>query len=64
MFGHVQDRDTSYIRQRILKMELPGNRKGERSQRRLMDVEKERVGVTGSTKERARWERMRDDPLW
>lgn len=59
----LQVRDNSYIRQRILKIELPGNRNRERSQRRLMNVEKERVGVTGGTKERARWERMRDDPL-
>lgn len=44
----MERRDSGYIRERMLNMELPGGRKRGRPQRRFMDVLKDmhRVGVT------------------
>lgn len=39
-FGHEERRDSGYIRERMLNMELPGGRKRGRLQRRFMDVVK------------------------
>ncbi|PME06485.1 hypothetical protein A8A06_13560 [Escherichia coli] len=61
-FGHVQRRDSGYIGQRMLKMELPGRRRRGRPQRRFMDVVKEdmqRVGVREEdARDRVRWRQM------
>ena len=40
-YGHVLRKDDGYIGKRMLRMELPGNRKRGRPKRRFMDVVKE-----------------------
>ncbi|KAL7841080.1 hypothetical protein SRHO_G00247710 [Serrasalmus rhombeus] len=61
-FGHVLRRNSGYIGQRMLEMELPGRRRRGRPQRRFMDVVKvdmEMVGVkVEEAVDRARWRQM------
>ena len=40
-YGHLQRKDDGYIGRRMLRMELPGNRKRGSSKRMFMDVVKE-----------------------
>lgn len=49
MFGHALKKDSGYVEQRVLKMELPGTRKIRRPRRRVMGVVKEEVKMRGVT---------------
>ena len=61
-FGHVQRRDSEYIGNRMLRLELPGKRPRGRPKRRFMDVVKEDMKVVGvreeDAKDRVRWRQM------
>ena len=52
-FGHVQRRDSEYIRRRMMRYELPGRRPQERPKRRFMDVMKEDMKLVGIREEDA-----------
>lgn len=54
MVSHVQRRYSGHIGQRMLKIELPGEKKRGRPQRRLVDVVKEIKKMVGVTEEEAR----------
>ena len=49
--GHLRRKDDGYIGRRMLRMELPGNRKRGRPKRRFMDVVKEDMAEVEVTEE-------------
>lgn len=61
-FGHVLRRDSGYIGQRMLTMDLPGRRRRGRPQCRFLDVVREDMVMAGVTVEdtgdRMRWRQM------
>ena len=52
-FGHVQRRDSEYIRRRMMRLLLPGRRPRGRPQRRFMNVEKEDMKLVNVREEDA-----------
>ena len=50
-YGHLRRKDDGYIGRRMLRMELPGNRKRGRPKRRFMDVVKEDMAEVEVTEE-------------
>ena len=50
-YGHVLRKDVGYIGRRMLRMELPGERKRGRPKRRFMDVVKEDMAEVEVTEE-------------
>ena len=58
-YGHVKRRDTDYVGQKVLNMELPGKRKRGRPKRRYMDTlveDMKKVGVSEKdTQDRTKW---------
>ena len=49
-YGHVIRRDQECVRRRVMKIELPGNRKKGRPKKRLIKVLKENMGELGARK--------------
>ena len=47
-YGHVMRKDQEYVGRKMMKMELPGNRKRGRPKRRFLDVVKEDMGEVGA----------------
>ena len=58
-YGHVRRRDSDYVGQKVLAMELPGRRRRGRPKRRFMDVVKEDMVALGvaekDTQDRVKW---------
>lgn len=52
-FGHMQKRDSGYIGQRLLNMEMPAGSKRGQAQRRFMDVVREEMEISGVAEENA-----------
>ena len=61
-YGHVRRRDSDYVGQRVLKMELPGKRKRGRPKRRYMDALVEDMRAVGAqevdTQDRIKWRQI------
>ena len=62
-YGHLRRKDDGYIGKRMLRMELPGKRKGGRPKRWFMDVVKEDMAEVDVTEEDT-VDRNKGNPLW